>query len=421
MLKKSIKLKTLKNISLYTFLNLIYSSVPFILLPILTNHLSKSEYGIVDMFTNISFIVTPLIGLNIGASVIRYYFDRHKIDFSIFIYNILLFLILFGLLLTLVSTCLSLVFSDFLNKENIPYLIIPLAVIYALFSQIIEVTLSVWRAQEKPVNFGVFRILKTIFDFGISIYFIIVLRYGWEGRVYISVIVSIIFAILALILLNSSIKIKRKYNKRYLKIAINYSAPLILHSIGGYIISFSDRFIILYYLGINQVGIYAVAYQIGMVMSFINNSFNQAWTPYFFSILKENDSAKKIKLQQYNKYYILLMISLAIIIYLFVPFIYKFFIGKEFNADPQIVFWILLGYAFNGMYKVLVNYMFYYKNTKKLSFITLSSSIVNVIFSILLIPYLGILGASISTALGFLVMFIFVYKEYNSKYRISTL
>ncbi len=72
-----------------------------------------------------------------------------------------------------------------------------------------------------------------------------------------------------------------------MKSALNYSLPLILHSIGSYIISFSDRFIILYYLDVKQVGIYAVAYQIGMIMSFINNSFNQAWdTISLFSIVQ---------------------------------------------------------------------------------------------------------------------------------------
>jgi len=113
------------------------------------------------------------------------------------------------------------------------------------------------------------------------------------------------------------------------------------------------------------------------------------------------------------------MLVLALIIYFVVPIIYDFFIGKEFEADPQIVLWVLLGYAFNGMYKIIVNYMFYYKNTKKLSLITIISSLINVIFSIILIPFLGLLGASISTAIGFLVMFIVVYYEYNKKYKIA--
>jgi len=419
MILSLLKIKTVRNISSYTLLNLVYSSIPFLLLPFLTTYLTKTEYGIIDVFTNISFIITPLIGLNVSASIIRYYFEKNKFDFSVFIYNIILFLILFGIGLSIITFALSYLFSDFLEQENIPYIIIPLAVLYALFSQVIEVTLSIWRAQEKPLKFGLFRIIKTITDFGISIYFIVFLKYGWEGRVYVSVFVAFTFSILAIIMLKSAINIKKKYNKRYLKIAINYSAPLILHSIGGYIISFSDRFIILYYLGIEEVGRYAVAYQIGMVMSFINSSFNQAWTPYLFSILKENNVKKKIKIQKYNKYYFILMLVLALIIYFVVPIIYDFFIGKEFEADPQIVLWVLLGYAFNGMYKIIVNYMFYYKNTKKLSLITIISSLINVIFSIILIPFLGLLGASISTAIGFLVMFIVVYYEYNKKYKIA--
>jgi len=54
-LTKLFKSSILKNIGLYTILNLINSGIPFLLLPILTNKLSKEEYGTIDLFNNIGF------------------------------------------------------------------------------------------------------------------------------------------------------------------------------------------------------------------------------------------------------------------------------------------------------------------------------------------------------------------------------
>jgi O-antigen/teichoic acid export membrane protein len=381
--------------------------------------LSKEEYGIIDVFFNLSFILGPFVGLNIGSAVLRYYFEKKKIAFDVFLYNVILFLVGFGLIFTAISIPIIFYFGINFEINKLPIYLIPIAILYALFSQLIEVVLSFWRAQEKPINFGVFRILKTIVEFGVSIYFIIQLKYGWEGRIYPSLIITSIFGLLAVILLYKTKNIKPVFNKRYTKIAVKYSFPLILHNIGGYLISFSDRFIILFFLGVSEVGVYAVAYQIGMVMSFINNSFNQAWTPYFFSILKSENKNDIIRIQKINNIYFILMLLLIFVIYLIVPFIYKSFIGKNFIVKPSVVLWVLLGYGIHGMYKMVVNYMFYYKNTKKLGVITFLSSILNLISTFILVPELGILGASISTTIGFLSMFIFVYIEYRRKYYLS--
>ena len=401
---------------MYTILNIVNALVPFILLPILTNYLSEEEFGIIDIFINMSFIFIPIVGLNVGSTVIRFYYDQEKINFPRFLYNVLLVLVLFGLSLVIVSFFICYFSKEYFSEIKIPYQLVSLAILYALFSQIGEVLLSLWRATEKPLNFGMFRIAKSMSDLGITTFLIVFLKFGWEARIGTSIGVAFIFATLALLIISKKMKVEKAYNRGDIKSALSYSLPLILHSIGGYIISFSDRFIILYYLDVKQVGIYAVAYQIGMIMSFINNSFNQAWTPYLFSQLSKGNKLQLLKLNKINHYYFAFMIALSCGVYLFVPFIYDTFIGHKFVSNPLIVFWILLGYACNGMYKMVVNYMFYYKETKKLGLITLFAAIINVLLSIILVPIYGILGAAVSTTFAFMIMFLIVYVYYRRNY-----
>ncbi len=406
-----IKSKLFQNLGMYTLVNFINSAIPFLLLPILTSNLSQAEYGIVDIFNNLSFIFIPIIGLNIVSCVLRFYYDD-SVDFNKFLSTVTTTLLISGSLI-IIAVATFIEFTDLqIFNEEIPNSILLLALVYAFSSQIIEIILSVFRATEKPLNYGAVRILKTGLDLSLSIYCVVSLKLGWEGRIYPAVGIALIIALFILIYLFYSYNVRLLINKKYLRKAFKYSTPLIFHSLAGYIISFSDRFIILEFMSAEDVGLYAVAYQVGMIMSFVNNSFNQAWTPYVFSILKGGDLSKIKQLSKFNYFYFLLMIIMALGIFLLVPLIYEWFIDNKFEVDYQIVFWVLLGYAFNGMYKILVNYLFYYKKTKKLSYITIFSAVLNIGLCFYLVPKIGILGAAISTTIAFLSMFIFVAIDY---------
>ena len=116
--------KLVKNISLFTFFNVINSAIPFLLLPLLTTYLSPEDYGVVDIFYNISMIATPLIGLSVVQSISRYYFE--EVDLSKFVTTVFLILASFGSLVLFASIFISLAWQDFFLSYNIPPLIIVL-------------------------------------------------------------------------------------------------------------------------------------------------------------------------------------------------------------------------------------------------------------------------------------------------------
>ncbi len=400
--------KVFKNIGLYSLLNLINSAIPFLLLPILTNKLSKEEYGTIDLFNNTSFILMPIVGLNVGAAVIRFFYDQDvnkkdllstAINFTVI--TSLCFILLFSL------------FISFIDIEEVFSAVFLLALVYACFSQVSEILLSYYRAIENPKAFGIFRICKTILDFGITISILLYVYVGWEARVYSAVGVAFVFAFIALIILLKKTLYSLTINVKLLKEIIIYSSPLIIHSISGYLISYSDRFIILHHYDLSYVGLYSVAYQIGLIMSFVSNSVNQAWTPFLFSKLSMNDQTFFKRIKRINYMYSAFLIGLALFLYLLVPYMYKYLIGKDFLIDTKIVLFVLLGYAFNGMYKMVVNYMFYYKKTMLLSFFTFVSAVFNVILTYFLVLYFGLIGAALSSLASFILLYLLVNNQFN--------
>ncbi|QWB95434.1 polysaccharide biosynthesis C-terminal domain-containing protein [Mycoplasmatota bacterium] len=102
---------------------------------------------------------------------------------------------------------------------------------------------------------------------------------------------------------------------------------------------------------------------------------------------------------------IVLAISLTVISNLFLVY----FVGEEFKQSVIYVGWIALGYAFNGMYLMVTNYIFYAKKTKYIGLLTGTAAIINIILNILLVPIYGPIGAAYATTIVYFIQFISVW------------
>jgi O-antigen/teichoic acid export membrane protein len=102
------------------------------------------------------------------------------------------------------------------------------------------------------------------------------------------------------------------------------------------------------------------------------------------------------------------MLLLAATLWLVTPIIY-IFLGKDFTTGMGIVAIIGLGFAFNGMYKMMVNYIFYSEKTQIISLITIVIAIINITLSIYLITDYGIYGAAYASAISFFLQFIITW------------
>ncbi|PKP18950.1 MAG: polysaccharide biosynthesis protein, partial [Bacteroidetes bacterium HGW-Bacteroidetes-21] len=159
----------------------------------------------------------------------------------------------------------------------------------------------------------------------------------------------------------------------------------------------------------SETGIYAVGYQVGMIMSLLQSSFNQAWVPWLFGKLKTNDDQIKLKIVKYTYLYFLLMIICAAVIILLAPLFFKVFIGDSFAAGINFVFYIALGFAVNGMYKMVVNYIFYIKKTYLIAILTVITATTSITLNYVLISRNGAIGAAQSTAITFTLEFILAW------------
>jgi O-antigen/teichoic acid export membrane protein len=110
------------------------------------------------------------------------------------------------------------------------------------------------------------------------------------------------------------------------------------------------------------------------------------------------------------------LLSGSIVFGLLSPLLLEYFISPDYGAASDFVFWVALGFAFNGIYKMFVNYLFYIKETKAIGVATFSTAILNLILNYFFIQRFGAIGAAYSTALCFLIQLVWIAILATKKY-----
>ena len=414
-----LKHKLISNYGIYLGANILSSAIPFLFLPILTRYLSPSDYGLVSTFKILLSISSILIGVNTHGALTRTYFKLQEIDFKKYLYNLLIISLASFLIFSIITE--SIIHSQILLKE-IPKRWLSFVVLFSIFESWSNLLLSLWRVQEKAFKFGLFNVFKSLFNVALTIFLVVHLEMGWQGRTLSTIAVGLIFGAFSLWHLwhhqisnnyfqSTSIQID------HLKNALSFGLPLIPHALSGWVINYIDRFFIASMVGMSDVGIYSVAYQIGNIIGILALSFKQALSPFLFKELKKDNYQAKVKIIKFTYAYFFIISLLAISLSLVFSVAAPFLIGQGFQDATQYVKWVALGYAANGMYFMVVNYIFYAEKNYFLPFITVFSAIVNIALNYILIKHNGAVGAAQSTTITYVITFLLSWYVAKKVYR----
>jgi O-antigen/teichoic acid export membrane protein len=395
----------IRTMSTYTVANLLNAAIPFLLLPFLTTFLSKEDYGIVAMFQVLISFTQPFIGMNMESAIGRQYFEK-QINIRSYVTNALYLIIISTTIVSLVFIGAGGLISRFTSFPS-SWLWI---VILCSFSQALsEIILTLWQVRYKAVNYALFRIIRTVLDIGLSVILVVVFRKTWDGRIEGQVIAVVIFAVLTIFFIVKEGWISPTVNKAYIKNALAFGLPLIPHVVGAVVMTMADRVFITNMVGLAATGLYAVGYQVGMLIALLQNSFNQAWIPWFYEKLKENNRETDKRIVKITYYYNVIILACALLLALCAPIIFKYLIGKDYYSAYGIVIWIALGFAFNGMYKMVVNYLFFLQKTWVVSVATLLTAGISFLLNYLLIGIYGATGAAMATTISFFLQFVAIW------------
>lgn len=404
-LKQILNSGLFKRSSVYTIASFTNAAIPFLLLPLLTTRLSPDDFGIITMFATIQGFLLPILGVNLEGAVARKFYSKDTV-LNVYIGNCLM---IFGCT-TLLSFGLFFTFNGIIESyTGVPrnwILIIPV-VCAAQF--LCTLALTLWQVREKAINYAGFQISLSIVNALLTIVFIVMLSYTWTGRLLAISISTISLAFLAIFIFWKQHDVKFVFNLTYVKHALKYGGGLIPHAIGGMLILLTNRLFLTKMVSIEESGFYGVANQICSVITFLTVSFNNAFVPWLFKKLSGDRMEDKNKIVKLTYLYFIVILLIGFAYYMLQPVIFKYFIGDQFLPAFQYCIWITLGFAFQGMYFMVTNYINFAEKTYLQGLLTISVGILNIPLNYFCIKHYGAVGAAISFAVIFCMFFVFTW------------
>ena len=349
----------------------------------------------------------------IHTNISKNFYTYSKDKLAILIGNILIILCITTLIF-FVPTLIGSFFSD--SFFSVPSQWVNVIPFISFMFMMNTINLTILRNEENSALFGVFEVTNTIVNMGVSILLLVVYKLGWESRAYGIVLAYFLFFIISLIYMKRHNYLSLKYEPLEIKNILSISLPLIPHAIGGIIISLSDRFFIEKMIGIDMVGIYSVGYMFGMIIFIFSDAFIKAWSPWFYKKIAKPSTIVKKKIVKYSYLYIIGLFAIAFLLSIISKLLIDIFIDEKFNGAEQFIFWISMGYAIHGVYKIFFPFLVHINKTSFLGYSTMLTAIINLLLNYTMINNYGAIGATYATAISFSISTALVFWYQNKEF-----
>lgn len=365
--------------------------ISYLLLPLYTKVLSTSEYGTYDFIVTACIFIVPFVTMLMEDSMFRFLIDaksreeKNSIMSNTFVYSLTslaIWSILLLIILNLVSYEYALVF-----------------VLYIISCIFITLMNSITRGMGKFKFYSLCNFILSISTIILNVLLITVFNMGANGLLYSTIIANGITSLFMFFKLKIYDSIKFKYvNKSEIKTMLKYSYPLTANSVGWSIINISDRLVITFVLGSGANGIYAIANKFPNIL----NTF----ASFFFLAFKENAS-KALNEIDYKEYYNNMLkivnnvfVAISLLLITVMPFVFNIFINEAYMDARNYIPILIIALYYGNLAGYYGSLLIAFKDTKTIGKSTVVGALLNLLINILLIKYIGIYAAVLSTLIA---------------------
>jgi len=400
----------LKNLGKHTIIYgagiLLGRIVSFIMLPIYTRYLTPADYGVLELLTITTDVISIIIGIGLTSTVMRFYskYDNQEEKNKV-VSTALIVMSVPSLIANLVCVLLSGKFSVLVFGSVDYTFYFQLSFVLLFLQSGIDIPFALIRLKENSLLFILTNVSKLIIQLSLNIYFVMILKLGVAGILYSSLIAYLLISSFLIFYTVRSVGFAFSFQRSFEMLRFSY--PLIFWSLGSFILTFSDRYFLNIYSDLTTVGIYSLAYKFGfLLVALVVSPFSLIWEPKRFEIAKQPDGFLIYKKVFMYLNIVLLMTSLMISV--FVKDILTFMSDPAYWEAYRLVPIILIAYIFQT-WTSFCNIGLYLREKTSLFGLSAGISVIIVtLANVLLIPRFGAYGAAWATLIAFGIRLIVV-------------
>lgn len=369
-------------------------------LPILTGHLTKAEYGSYDLITTLVSLLLPAMTLQIQSAAFRFLIscrdDVQKIKSVVT--NIFSF--------TIPISCIGLMITFFALGNSINPLTKILILLY-FFSDIIYIGCGqVTRGIGKNAIYASGAVVVSVVNMIGIVLSMLVFHAGLDGIVIGMFVGCTVGAVLMAVRVRIFYYFDfKEFSVTKIKELLAYSWPMVPNALSNWVLSLSDRLVVVRFLGIETNAIYAVANKIPNLVKTFQGTFVSAWQENASLSVKDEDAEKYYSKMLDSINSIVLGLTAGLIA--FTPILFSVLIRGDYDEAYQQMSILYIGMYFSCMSSFLGGIYIAHMRTKSVGLTTLAAAGCNLLIDLTTVNYIGLYAASVSTMVSYALLFTF--------------
>lgn len=416
---RTVAARILRASSVYGLANLGIRALNFLLLPVYTRFLTPADYGVIVLAETLAMFLVQAIGMGFDASLQRLYF--HYVDDSRALSSYIGSVLKFALVLQASFLVLALTVGPWLQhaiapRAFVPFRYIVIALATAAATQFFSYRLVLYQAEHRPWGFAILSLLSFGLTASLSIALVAFARRGAIGMLAGKLVAAVICLVIVIVL--SWHALRSPFQSAYVQETVRIGLPIVPHLLMALGLITADRFILAHYRDLREVGLYAIAYTFGMIMSLVTMSLNQAWAPVYYDIARKGEEGREV-LSEMCAGLIIVLSAFACFGSLIAQDFIAHFLDQRYVAAGRVVPWIIGAYLAHSLFSMFSLAAMHARRTSVIMGASFVALVVNTALNFALIPRWGIYGAAYATLVAYLVEALVMYALAQRLFRLD--
>lgn len=373
----------------------------FLLLPVYTRYLTTADYGTLELLETTLSVFSMFLGGRFADALFYHYANAATPAEKS---RVLSTVVLGGWVVGGIGGALGLASSPVASRlvfESAAFTrYFQIVFIGFAMSVPVEVAFAWLRALDRPVVFVSMSVVRLCLTVGLT--FVLVVLQGMQvlGVLYSNLMVT---ALMAVVLNGVCLwRTGLRFEWRLFGAVLRFSLPLGIGGVGLFLIHSGDRFFLQRYGSLADVGIYGLAYKLGMLVSQVQMGFGTHWTAHGYAMLQREDGPRVFA--KVNTYMMTVILWAGVTIIAFSPPVLGLMAAPAYLPALRYVPWIVFAYLLRAEADYFRFTLYLDKRTTADAVLIWVAAGVCTAGYALLIPRYKIWGAVAATLVAFVVL-----------------
>ncbi|MBN2689834.1 MAG: oligosaccharide flippase family protein [Gammaproteobacteria bacterium] len=377
-------------------------AIGFMLLPVLTRYLTAHEYGVLENFNILRMVLGVILLYGANTLLTMEYYGSDEQHRKVYCGN-LLGTILFNVCVLFLIILLVFLFDQhILLAVKVTIGVVILASLCAFLNSVFTLQLTLLQIEKKAAKYAILINGNTLTNIVLSIILVVVFGLGWAGRVYGVIVALALFFFIAIYAFFRRGMLP-KFNLSKQKTIFILGLPLMLSQVSSWITLSANKLLVNHFIGLSEMGVYAVATKFALIIFMLNTAFCQAWMPFFFENINKNKYNSNIAIMRGVYLYCVSLFCFTLLYAYIIKLLLPYIVGRDFYGAAPLILTLCLAHFFDGIWRMFNYFLIHKKRTRVYGGIVIAAGLVGFVASYWLLPVIGVSGA----AWGVLISFAF--------------